>query len=81
MLRHAASYAASGLMNRLVPADLPLGEPLRTLVNDGWLNVVAFGAAALLLVAVTRGRLAYVPDRPAHPAGGGRPVVTPSPHG
>jgi membrane protease YdiL (CAAX protease family) len=68
MLLHASSNAASGLMNRLVPADLPLGEPLRTLVNDGWLNVVAFGAAALLLVVATRGRLAYVPERPTRPA-------------
>ena len=51
----------------------------RTLVDAGWLNAVAFGLAALLLVAATRGRLSYFPDRPAHPAGGGRPVVAPSP--
>jgi membrane protease YdiL (CAAX protease family) len=62
MLLHAASNAASGLMNRLVPADLPLGEPLRTLVEGGWLNVVAFGLAALLLIVATRGRLSYIPD-------------------
>ena len=45
MLLHAASNAASGLMNRLVPAALALVEPLRTLVDDGWLNVIAFGLA------------------------------------
>jgi membrane protease YdiL (CAAX protease family) len=75
MLLHASSNAASGLMNRLVPTDLALGEPLRTLVSDGWLNVVAFGLVALLLIAATRGRLGYAPDRSADPADRGRPVV------
>jgi membrane protease YdiL (CAAX protease family) len=75
MLLHAANNAASGLMNRLVPRDLSLGEPLRTLVEGGWLNVVALGLVALLLVAFTRGRLSYPPDRPALPASSSGPVV------
>jgi membrane protease YdiL (CAAX protease family) len=68
MLLHGASNAASGLLNRLVPAELPLDGWLRALVNQGWLNVIAFGLVALLLVVATRGRLGYRPDG-ALPAG------------
>ncbi len=65
MLLHGASNAASGLMNRLVPNELPLDGWARVLVEGGWLNALAFGAAALLLVALTRGRLAHPADPPA----------------
>jgi membrane protease YdiL (CAAX protease family) len=57
---HAASNAASSLLTNLfadnnVPLDaLPI--PYR------WLNVIAFGAAALILIAATRGRLGYHED-------------------
>ncbi len=63
ILLHASGNAASGLMNRLVPAELPLGGWARALVEGGWLNALAFGAAALLLVAATRGRLGYRPQQ------------------
>jgi hypothetical protein len=33
------------------------------LVGDGWLNVLAYGSVALLLVALTRGRLGITPER------------------
>ena len=75
ILLHAASNAASGLMNRLVPAELSLDGWARALVDDGWLNVLAFGLAALLLVLATRGRLgsrsAGAPRAAAPPLGGG----------
>ncbi len=68
MLLHGASNAASTLMNRLIPEDLPLDGWLRALVHDGWVTTLAFGVAALLLIAATRGRLGYRPDA-AMPAG------------
>jgi membrane protease YdiL (CAAX protease family) len=51
ILTHAASNAASALVNNLVAAP---PDP-----NGGWINVFVFGAAALLLIALTRGRLGY----------------------
>ena len=62
MLVHGAGNAASTLMNRLIPADLPLDGWLRALVFDGWVTALGFSLAALLLVAATRGRLGYRPD-------------------
>lgn len=61
MLLHASGNAASGLMNRLVPAELPLDGWERALVEGGWLNALAFGLAALFLIAATRGTLGYRP--------------------
>jgi len=29
-------------------------------VSTGWLNVIAFGSAAVILILLTRGRLGYV---------------------
>jgi membrane protease YdiL (CAAX protease family) len=63
LLLHASGNASSGLLNRLVPADLPLDGWARAFVADGWLNAVAFGLVALALVASTRGRLGYRPER------------------
>ena len=52
-------------MGRLVPTDVVLGGWARAIVDGGWLNVIAFGVAAALVVAFTRGRLGYQPERPA----------------
>jgi membrane protease YdiL (CAAX protease family) len=60
ILAHAASNAASQWLNALVEQGglvLPEAGLAGWLIGDGWLNVIAFGAAALLLVALTRGRL------------------------
>jgi membrane protease YdiL (CAAX protease family) len=70
ILLHAAGNAASGLMNRLVPAELPLDGGMRALVDGGWLNALAFGLVALTLVALTGGRLGH------HPPGAGGPGAT-----
>ncbi len=52
--------------NELVAAFMP--ELNRTFAHNGWLYVV-FGALALLLVVLTRGRISYEPDRAAPPMG------------
>jgi membrane protease YdiL (CAAX protease family) len=57
ILLHAAGNASSGLLNRLVPVELPLDGWALALVQGGWLNAIAFGLVALVLVAATRGRL------------------------
>ena len=41
----------------------PLSGWLKVLVPD-WLNVIAFGTAALLLLLLTRGRLSYKGEPP-----------------
>jgi len=62
MLLHASSNAASKLTSELVPKDVVLTGWLKVL-DSGWINVIAFGAAALTLVVLTRGTLGYRPDR------------------
>jgi membrane protease YdiL (CAAX protease family) len=59
MLLHAASNAASMLLTAIIPADPPLTGWARAFVGGGWISVFAFGAAAALLVILTRGRLGY----------------------
>jgi uncharacterized protein len=58
MLVHGSSNAAAQLLGGVIPVDVPLPGWLQVLVPD-WLNVIAFGSAALLLVLLTRGRLSY----------------------
>jgi hypothetical protein len=58
MLVHGASNAATQVLVRVIPMDEPLSGWLQILVPD-WLNVIAFGLAAILLVLLTRGRLSY----------------------
>jgi membrane protease YdiL (CAAX protease family) len=62
MVLHASSNAASKLVGELVPKDVELTGWLK-LLNSGWINVIAFALAALLLVILTRGTLGYRPDR------------------
>jgi membrane protease YdiL (CAAX protease family) len=59
MLCHASFNAAANLVGQLLPQDVALGGWARTIVANGWLNVIAFGLAALLVVTCTRGRLGY----------------------
>lgn len=61
MLLHASSNAASNLVGSLIPEGVEL-TGWQSALNDGWLNVIAFGLAAILLVIFTRGRLGYQPE-------------------
>ena len=58
-LVHAGSNAATGLLTQLV--ELPYaGDPrVEWLLQENRLNVLIFGAAALALLAATRGRLGW----------------------
>jgi membrane protease YdiL (CAAX protease family) len=60
MLMHAAGNAASQWLNALLVHGglaLPQTGLAGWLLADNWLNVLAYGAAALLVIALTRGRL------------------------
>ena len=46
------------LLNEIVPLDAALPAPFQAL-NPGWINVIIFGLAAVILVVLTRGRLGY----------------------
>jgi membrane protease YdiL (CAAX protease family) len=56
ILTHAASNAASALVNNVAAAPPDS--------NGNWVNVLVFGAWALLLIAATRGRLGYARPQP-----------------
>jgi membrane protease YdiL (CAAX protease family) len=56
---HSSFNAAANLVGQLIPADAPFSNLARALADDGWLNALAFGLAALVLLAATRGRLGY----------------------
>lgn len=58
MLLHASSNAASNLVGSLIPEGVEL-TGWQIALNDGWLNVIAFGLVVVLLVIFTRGRLGY----------------------
>ena len=66
MLMHAASNASSGWLTRLLQ-ETRLAPPetgwLGYIAAHQWLNVIAFGLAALLLIVVTRGQLGYQADQ------------------
>jgi uncharacterized protein len=61
ILMHASSNAASRLLEELIPAQLVLPAPFDAL-SPGWINVIAYGVVAILLVIFTRGRLGYRPE-------------------
>lgn len=77
ILIHAASNAASGLVNNLVPAHPSLSGLAHAIYYDNWNNVIAFGVVALLIILFTRGRLGYQPDRNAHLIEAPRPAEGP----
>jgi len=58
ILTHAAFNAASALMSRILPQDVPLPGWAQALGPD-WINAIAFGATAVLLILLTRGTLGY----------------------
>jgi hypothetical protein len=68
MLMHAASNAVGPWLTRLLketqlvpPTDGWVGY----IVGHVWLNVIAFGLAAALILVLTHGRLGYQPARNA----------------
>jgi uncharacterized protein len=65
MFLHASGNAASGVLNQLVPEDEAYSGWTAFLVDDGWVNVIAFGIVAIALVLITRGRLGYREEGPA----------------
>jgi uncharacterized protein len=65
ILMHAASNAAAAWLTALLKATglmMPETGWVGYIVGHGWLNVLAFGLAALLAVVLTRGRLGYRPS-------------------
>jgi uncharacterized protein len=66
ILLHAASNAASGWLGTLLSESefQPPQEGLAGfLASTNWINVVAYGLVALLLIVATRGRLGYKAER------------------
>jgi hypothetical protein len=65
MLFHASGNAATGWLTALLK-DSGLPVPHQGLAGflaaTGWINVIAYGVAALLLIVLTRGRLGYAPS-------------------
>jgi len=59
---HASGNAAVKLVSELIPQDVVLSGWLKVL-NSGWINLIAFGIVAVILVIVSRGRLGYQPDQ------------------
>jgi uncharacterized protein len=61
VLMHAASNAATQFLTQIIP-DQTLTAPWAQALGPDWLNVVAFVFVALLLLLLTKGRLAYKGD-------------------
>lgn len=62
ILLHASSNAASNLVGSLIPKGVEL-TGWQSALNAGWLNVMAFSLAAVLLIIFTRGKLGYRPEQ------------------
>lgn len=62
MVLHASSNAASQLTGMLIPEEMALTGWLQVLEN-GWINVIVFTFAALVLVILTKGTLGYQQNR------------------
>jgi membrane protease YdiL (CAAX protease family) len=59
---HASGNAATQLTNELVPKDVEFTGFMKVL-ESGWVNLIAFGIVAILLLILTRGTLGYRPER------------------
>ena len=59
---HASGNAATQLTNELVPKDVEFTGFMKVL-ESGWVNLIAFGIVAILLLVLTRGTLGYRPER------------------
>ena len=62
ILMHAASNATSRMLSEIMPLDTVLPVPFHVISPD-WFNAIAFVLAAVVLVALTRGRLGYRDER------------------
>ncbi|MFM8370363.1 MAG: CPBP family intramembrane glutamic endopeptidase [Chloroflexota bacterium] len=62
ILLHASSNAASSLVGSLIPEGVELTS-WQSALDAGWLNVIAFSLAAVLLIIFTRGKLGYRPEQ------------------
>ena len=82
MLMHAASNAATAWLTALLTAThlvTPEAGWVGYLVTHDWINTIAFGLAAVLVLVLTRGRLGYRPDHVPELVGAPRPAGTPLP--
>ena len=77
VLIHAAANAATSVVTLLLPAHPSLGGLVSALYYDGWSNVIAFGAVAVLLIVFTRGRLGYKAEQNAPLIEAPQPTETP----
>jgi membrane protease YdiL (CAAX protease family) len=59
---HASGNAATQLTNEIVPKDVEFTGFMKVL-ESGWVNLVAFGVVAILLLILTRGTLGYRPEQ------------------
>ena len=59
---HTSGNAAVRLLSELIPQDVVLSDWLRVL-DSGWINLIAFGIVAALLLILSRDRLGYQPDQ------------------
>jgi len=78
-LTHGFGDAAGSLIALLIPAHLVVSGWAQPIVNGNWqgINVIPFGAFALLLIVFTRGRLGYQPERNAQLIDAHRPAEAP----
>jgi hypothetical protein len=67
LLVHSAFNAASGVLNlnEIIPHDVVFSGWVQAIGGGTWLNAVAFGVCAVVVIVLTRGRLSYRPIPPA----------------
>jgi uncharacterized protein len=75
ILLHSSSNAALSVGSRVLPTDLPAG--LYAFVYGGWIPALTYSLIAVVIIAATRGSLAYT-QRPVEPRGLG---LQPTPPG
>lgn len=63
ILLHASSNAASNLVGSLIPEGVEL-TGWQSVLESGWLNVIAFSVGAILIVMLTKGRLGFHLNQP-----------------
>jgi uncharacterized protein len=66
-LTHGCGDATTNVLVLLIPAQLVVRGWAAPIANGNWngVNVITFGVCAILLLAFTRGRLGYNPERNA----------------
>jgi hypothetical protein len=58
---HSASNASIAFGGQFLPAIMTDG--VRSLVQTGWIPAITYAASAVVIVLLTRGRLAYTGDK------------------